>query len=213
MDIKNSSVRFYSAFISALYALCALILIPGIGIAETSVQFDRQIYQSPQLTPLDSELKVQVGDVAPDFKLPSVHGEDVALKDFRGRKNVLLSFVPAAWTPVCSDQWPGYNILQDIFENHETIILGITVDNVPTLHSWVLAMGGLWFPVLSDFWPHGETARKYGLLRSDGITERALIFIDKGGIIRYLHVQDINIRPPLEIVMQGLQALSHDVSR
>jgi peroxiredoxin (alkyl hydroperoxide reductase subunit C) len=56
----------------------------------------------------------------------------------------------------------------------------------------------LWFPVLSDFWPHGAVASRYGLLRSDGVSERALIFIDKKGVIRDILVSDINKRPDLE---------------
>lgn len=170
--------------------------------------FRDQIYEQPDLKPRDSQLAVAVGDTAPDFTLPAISGKTITLSSYRNRQNVMLSFVPAAWTPVCSDQWPGYNILQDLFASHDTVILGITVDNTPTLHSWVLAMGGLWFPVLSDFWPHGQTAQSYGLLRGDGLTERALVFIDKLGMIRFVHVGDINIRPPLETVMRGLQAVS-----
>ena len=191
-----------------LLGLLWVLLCAGSTLAGTPDGAKGVLFQTPKLKPIDSELQVRVGDPAPDFSLPAVHGETIALSDYHGRKNVMLSFVPAAWTPVCSDQWPGYNILQDIFDRHETIILGITVDNIPTLHSWLQAMGGLWFPVLSDFWPHGKIADAYGLLRGDGTTERALVFIDKQGLIRFQHVEDINIRPPLEIVMQGLQTLT-----
>jgi len=72
------------------------------------------------------------------------------------------------------------------------------VDNIPTLFAWTNQMGQLWFPVLSDFWPHGGAAKRYGQLRSDGVSERALLVIDKKGIIRYIDVHDINKRPPLE---------------
>jgi len=83
-----------------------------------------------------------------------------------------------------------------LFEQHDAILLGITVDNIPTLFAWTQQMGSeLWFPVLSDFWPHGAVASKYGLLRSDGVSERALIFIDKRGIIRDILITDINKRP------------------
>lgn len=187
--------------------LFGMVLLGGAVGADVP-KIEGHVYEVQKLTPIDSELTVRVGDLAPDFSLPAVQGETITLSDYRGRKNVMLSFVPAAWTPICSDQWPGYNILQDIFDSHETVILGLTVDNIPTLHSWIQAMGGLWFPVLSDFWPHGQTAEAFGLLRGDGTTERALVFIDKQGLIRYLHVEDINIRPPLEIVMQGLAALT-----
>ena len=166
------------------------------------------IYNPGLLKPLDSLLKVKVGDLAPEFTLPSVSGKKISLKDFRNQKIVVLSFVPAAWTPVCSDQWPGYNIVEEFFKEHDAVLLGITVDNIPTLFSWTQQMGNLWFPVLSDFWPHGTVADSFGLLRSDGVAERALVIIDKEGVIRYLGVGDINVRPPLEILIGELQKLN-----
>jgi peroxiredoxin len=65
-------------------------------------------------------------------------------------------------------------------------------------------METLWFPVLSDFWPHGAVADKFGVLRSDGIAERALFIIDKAGILRYAKVGDINRRPDLEELINAL---------
>ncbi len=108
---------------------------------------------------------------------------------------------------MCSDQWPGYNIVQDLFEENDAVLLGITVDNIPTLYSWTNQMGNLWFDVLSDFWPHGAVASRYGILRSDGTAERAIIIIDKKGIIRYIDVHDINERPPLESIIRQLEKL------
>ncbi len=172
-----------------------------------SEAFKENIYPVGQLKPTDSKLKVKVGEKAPDFTLPSVGGEKVSLHQYLGKKNVVLSFVPAAWTPVCSDQWPGYNITQGLFEEHNAILLGITVDNIPTLFSWTNQMGRLWFPVLSDFFPHGAVAARYGILRTDGMAERALFVIDKKGIIRYIDVHDINQRPPLEALMGELGKL------
>jgi peroxiredoxin (alkyl hydroperoxide reductase subunit C) len=165
------------------------------------------IYQVGTLKPIDSVLKVKKGQPAPDFTLPSISGEKVSLSQFRGKKNAVLSFVPAAWTPVCSDQWPGYNIAKDIFNQYDAILLGITVDNTPTLFAWTNQMGQLWFPVLSDFWPHGAVAKKYGVLRSSGVSERALFVIDKKGMIRYIDVHDINKRPPLEDLAAALEKL------
>ena len=144
---------------------------------------------------------------APDFTLPSISGEKVTLSEYRGKKNVVLSFVPAAWTPVCSDQWPGYNITKSFFEKYDAFLLGITVDNIPTLFAWTQEMGGLWFPVLSDFYPHGAVSQKYGILRSSGVSERALFIIDKGGIIRYIDIHDINTRPPFEELVKELAKL------
>ena len=166
-----------------------------------------EIYQQKELPPTDSSCSVRAGDKMPDFALPSIDGKTVSPRDYLGKKNVLLSFVPAAWTPVCSKQWPGYNIAKELFDAHDTVILGISTDNLPTLYAWTHSMGGLWFPVLSDFWPHGKTAQELGLLRSDGTAERALILIDKQGVVRYVDVHNINERPRLEDIMQQLEKL------
>ena len=178
--------------------IAGLIIFLNMTNADAASEaFKDNIYNPGQLKPVDSTLKVKVGDLAPDFTLPSVSGDDVTLSQYRGKKHVVISFVPAAWTPVCSDQWPGYNIVKQMFDENDAVLLGITVDNIPTLYAWTKQMGRLWFPVLSDFWPHGAVAKKYGVLRSSGVTERALIFIDKQGIIQDIQVSDINVRPDL----------------
>lgn len=190
---------------------CGLIaLIVIIFAAESfsaSELFGVKIYNPGLLKPIDSATTLQVGQEAPDFTLPSIAGEHVRLSDFRGKKNVVISFVPAAWTPVCSDQWPGYNIARSIFEKHDAVLLGITVDNIPTLFAWTREMGNLWFPVLSDFFPHGAVSKQYGILRTDGVSERAIFIIDKKGVIRYIDVHDINKRPPLETLVRELEKL------
>jgi peroxiredoxin (alkyl hydroperoxide reductase subunit C) len=173
-----------------------------------SEQFKGKVYQPGMLKPIDSKTRLKVGVKAPEFTLPSLSGERISLGQYRGKKNVVISFVPAAWTPVCSDQWPGYNIAKALFDQNDTVLLGISVDNIPTLFAWTKEMGVLWFPVLSDFWPHGSVAKKYGVLRSDGISERALFVIDKKGIIRYIDVHDINQRPPLEALVKELEKLN-----
>ena len=191
--------------IFALGILFVLFTAPfAYAISEA---YKENIYRVGTLKPVDSVLKVKVGDKAPDFTLPVISGEKFSLSQYRGKKNVVISFVPAAWTPVCSDQWPGYNIIKDVFDQNDATLLGITVDNIPTLFAWTNQMGKLWFPVLSDFWPHGAVAKKYGVLRSDGVSERALFVIDKKGIIRYIDVHDINKRPPLEDLVGALEKL------
>ena len=177
----------------------------AFGLSEA---YKGNIYNPGILKPMDSILKVKVGDPAPDFTLPSISGEKISLSQFVGKKNVVISFVPAAWTPVCSDQWPGYNIAKGFFDKNNAVLLGITVDNIPTLHAWTQQMGKLWFSVLSDFWPHGAVAARYGVLRSDGVSERALFVIDKAGIIRFIHVEDINVRPKLESLVKALEKVN-----
>ncbi len=193
----------------ALFVTAGIVLFFMITPAfAASAAYKDNIYNPGQLKPIDSKLKVSVGEAAPDFTLPSVAGEDITLRQFRGEKNVVISFVPAAWTPVCSDQWPGYNIVKDMFDENDAVLLGITVDNIPTLYAWTKQMGKLWFSVLSDFWPHGAVAGRYGVLRSDGVSERALIVIDKKGIIRDIQVNDINKRPDLESCAINLEKMN-----
>lgn len=169
--------------------------------------FRDNIFDTGQLKPIDSEIKVKTGDKAPDFSLPAIDGGMVALSDYRGDKNVMISFVPAAWTKVCSDQWPGYNLAESLFRELDTVVLGVSVDNVPSLYAWIRQMGGFWFPVVSDFWPHGKVAEKYGVLRSDGTAERAIIIIDKEGVIRMTQVEDINKRPELGTLIKALKEI------
>jgi peroxiredoxin (alkyl hydroperoxide reductase subunit C) len=190
-----------------LIAVFLLVAGSAPALAE-SLAFKEQIYDVGHLKPTDSVLKVAEGELAPDFTLPSVGGEKITLSSFRGRKHVMLSFVPAAWTPVCSDQWPGYTIARPLFDQYDAVILGITVDNLPTLFAWTRQMGDIWFPVLSDFWPHGGVAERYGVLRGDGTAERALIFIDKSGKIRKIHVGDINERPKLDLIVAALKEMN-----
>jgi peroxiredoxin len=186
-----------------------LLCLVSLGAASTCLAdtFKDNVYQVGKLKPLDSASKLKVGDKAPDFTLPAVSGGKVSLSRYHGKKNVVISFVPAAWTPVCSEQWPGYNIAKSIFDEYNAQLIGITVDNIPTLYAWTHQMGKLWFPVLSDFWPHGAVASRYGILRTDGVSERALFVIDKKGIIRYLDIHDINKRPPLDDLVKELKKL------
>lgn len=188
--------------------LIAVLYFTHPPVYGQSESFKDNIYDPGKLKPIDSVLELVSGDEAPDFSLPSVSGKRITLSQYRGEKNVVLSFVPAAWTPICSNQWPGYNLVKEMFDEGDAILLGITVDNIPTLYAWTKEMGHVWFEVLSDFWPHGAVADKYGVLRSDGLAERALFFIDKKGVIKGLLVMDINKEPDLETCKMELKKLS-----
>ena len=200
---RNFNIKRWIVFGAAM----VFLLGGAASVGAISDAYKENIYNPGILKPVDSKLKVKTGQRAPDFTLPAVGGGKISLSQYRGKKNVMLTFIPAAWTPVCSDQWPGYNIVEDIFAAHDTVILGISVDNLPTLFSWTNQMGRLWFPVLSDFWPHGRVAKQFGILRSDGVAERAIFIIDKKGVIRYIDVHNINERPPLEGIVRELEKL------
>ncbi len=166
------------------------------------------IFVSKPMPPNNSKLLVEVGQKAPEFGLETIDGKEISLSDYLGKANVVISFVPAAWTPVCSAQWPEYNENKDVFDKNETKLIGISVDNRPSLFAWCGTMGDLWFPVVSDFYPHGATAKEYGVLREEGVAERALFLIDKKGIIRYIDVHDINSKPNFEILKSQMEKLN-----
>ncbi len=84
-------------------------------------------------------------------------------------------------------------------------VLGISVDHVPGLKAWAETFGGISYPLLSDFWPHGEVAQRYGVLRPDGKSERALFLIDKAGIIRYIDIHDIDTQPDNAVILRELE--------
>lgn len=192
-----------------LLSLCLLVHGCAVNKKEGSVQ-DELTYDMGQKKPKDSQLRIGAGDIAPEFSLPSTKGDIVSLSQFKGKRNVVLSFVPAAWTPICSKQWPGYNMLEDMFQEGHAVLLGISVDNVPSLHAWTKKMGGVWFEVLSDFWPHGDVAKKYGVFRPDGMSERALFFINKEGVVKSVLVMDINKVPSNKVCATELEKLSQD---
>ncbi len=98
-----------------------------------------------------------------------------------------------------------------IFEGYNTQVLGISVDHVPCLVAWADSLGGVSFPLLSDFWPHGKVAKAYGVFReSEGRSERALFIIDKQGIVRYVDVHDIDDQPDNEELFKVLRQLEPD---
>lgn len=89
-------------------------------------------------------------------------------------------------------------------------VLGISVDHVPCLKAWAESLGGINYPLLSDFWPHGSVSEKYGILRSDGYTERAIFIIDKKGIIRYIDIHNIDEQPSNEELFHILHEIDPD---
>jgi peroxiredoxin len=195
--------------ISTLWLIITMFLISVTTLAaQTTQPAAPNIFNPGHLQSTDSAPSVKIGDPAPNFTLPSINGDKVTLSDFKGKKNIVLAFVPAAFTPVCSQQWPGYNITKEYFDKNDAVLLGISVDNIPSLFAWTRQMGDLWFPVLSDFWPHGAVAKEYGILRSDGTAERAIFVIDKLGIIRYIDVHDINTVPKLEDLLAQLEKVN-----
>src|SRR5688572_15021147 len=128
--------------------------------------------------------ELKAGTPAPPFTLTSAPGEDLHLAALRGNP-VILAFYPADWSPVCGDQMGLYNEVLDMFEEHGARLLGISVDG-QWCHKAYAEHRRLRFPLLADFEPKGEVARRYGVYREDeGVSERALFVIDGDGVIRW----------------------------
>lgn len=127
------------------------------------------------------------GTPAPDFSLPDPSGSPVRLSDLRG-KNVVLAFYPLDWSPGCSQQLDLYQHDIEEFERRGAEIIGISVDSLYSHGAWA-AVRGITFPLLADFHPKGEVARRYQVYREkDGYSERALYIVDGEGTIRWSHV-------------------------
>ncbi len=135
-----------------------------------------------------SETKtLNVGDVAPDFTLKAHNGEEWRLRNFRGKKNVVLAFVPFAFSKVCSAQLPAYEADLERFKDFNTEVVSISMDSTHALNAWSKSMHTS-FPLLADFYPQGAVVDLYGVRHAMGMSERALFVIDKEGMIRSIEV-------------------------
>lgn len=149
-----------------------------------------------------------VGQTAPEFSLNSTPDQAISLSELRGRA-VVLVFYPADWSPVCGDQVSLYNELLSEFRSRNAEILGISVDGV-WCHAAFSGDRKLHFPLLADFEPKGEIARRYGVYeQSGGTCQRALFVIDAAGIVRWRYVSPIGINPGADGILDALDELAH----
>ena len=102
---------------------------------------------------------------------------------------------------------PQYSASLAEFTRRNAQVLGISTDNVWTNEAWAKSLGGLSYPLLSDFWPHGKTCVDYGVLRNTGEAERAIFVIDRAGAIRYVDVHAIGEVPPLSGILEALDRI------
>src|SRR5438093_902944 len=100
----------------------------------------------------------------------------------------------------------GWQILSE-FARYDAQVLGISIDTVPTIKAWAKSLGGISYPLLSDFWPHGHTALKFAVLRAEGFTERALFIIDKQSKIRYIDIHAIGDQPKNSVLFEELKKI------
>ncbi|MER5912165.1 peroxiredoxin [Streptomyces sp. NPDC001982] len=152
-------------------------------------------------------MAIQAGDTAPDFELKDNHGRTVKLSDFRGDKNVVLLFYPFAFTGVCTGELCELRDNLPTFVNDDTQLLAVSNDSVPTLRVFA-EQEGLEYPLLSDFWPHGNTSRAYGVFAEDkGCAVRGTFIIDKEGVVRWTVVNDLPDARDLNEYVKALDTL------
>jgi peroxiredoxin len=154
-----------------------------------------------------SSSALAAGSHAPYFILHGAPDQRVRLSDFQGRP-IILVFYPADWSPVCSQQMTLYNEMLGEFAEHGAQVLGISVDG-PWSHAAFAAERQLHFPLLSDFEPKGDVARRYGVYRAkEGVSERALFVIDGSGVVRWSYVSPPGVNPGAEGILQTLEAMN-----
>src|SRR5215468_11987352 len=137
--------------------------------------------------------KLKVGDMAPDFTLPSTIGEKATLSDYRGKKNVLLLFYPLDFSPTCTKETRQCaEILPEIGAD-DVQVFGISVDSL-WAHKAFAPQNGITYPLLADFNPKGEVAKKYGVYLEDkGFSARTAFIIGKDGRIKEIVTSEIPV--------------------
>jgi peroxiredoxin len=147
---------------------------------------------------------VEIGSQALDFSLKDQDGKTVKLSALKGKK-VVLSFRPLAWTPVCHDQMRSLEENYDRFGKLNAVVLAISVDSVPSNKAWLESMKIKNTRLLSDFWPHGEVSRAYGLFREqDGFSERANVILDENQKVVFLKIYPTSQLPDIEEILKFL---------
>ncbi|MFC6884706.1 MULTISPECIES: peroxiredoxin [Actinomadura] len=136
-------------------------------------------------------MAVEVGDSAPDFELKDQHGTPVKLSDFRGKKNVVLVFYPLAFSGVCTGELCTIRDELPTLGGDDVQVLAVSVDSVFALRAWA-DQEKYQFPLLSDFWPHGGVADRFGVFDEEkGLARRGTFIIDTEGVVRWKVVNAI----------------------
>ncbi|MEU6521379.1 peroxiredoxin [Streptomyces sp. NPDC046924] len=152
-------------------------------------------------------MAIQVGDKAPDFELKDNHGAPVRLSDHLGQRNVVLVFYPFAFTGVCTGELRELRDNLSLLADRDTRLLAVSNDSIHTLRVFA-EQEGLEYPLLSDFWPHGEVSRAYGVFdEGKGCAVRGTFVIDREGIVRWTVVNALPDARDLNEYVEALDAL------
>ena len=136
-------------------------------------------------------MSVEVGDQAPDFELPDQTRQPFRLSDYRGKKAVVVVFYPLSFTNVCEVEMLGLRDDIEVFRNDDVETVAISCDSTAVHRAWA-DQKGFDFPILADFWPHGEVSQAYGVFNERmGVALRGTFIVDREGVVKYKVVHDI----------------------
>jgi len=147
---------------------------------------------------------LEKGKKVKDFLLKDQDGGDFRLAAYRGNR-ILLSFHPLAWTPVCALQMKDLEKHRRTFQAHNVVAVGLSVDSVPCKAAWAKSLKLRHTRLLADFWPHGGVAKTLGILRADGISERANVLLDEAGKVIFSKIYPLGQVPDLAEVLAALR--------
>ena len=129
---------------------------------------------------------IETGSLAPDFNLTDQNGRNITLSQYRGQKNVILSWHVFDFTGGWTNQVSSFNRIIGDYEKISSQVLGISTDSQHSHRAWSNALGGIKYPLLADFYPQGEMTESYGILNiATGAPLRAVVIVDKNGMVRF----------------------------
>ena len=152
-------------------------------------------------------MALEIGSPAPELALRDEHGQLVRLSDFAGTKNVAVVFYPFAFSGICTGELCELRDNLGVFEADNVQVLAVSCDPVFALRSWS-EQEKFEFPLLSDFWPHGDAARTYGVFNeTSGSSVRGSFLVDTAGVLRWSVVNRMGEARPLTGYREALAAL------
>jgi peroxiredoxin (alkyl hydroperoxide reductase subunit C) len=152
-------------------------------------------------------MTLEIGMPAPDFALKDQHGQVVRLGDFAGTRNVVLVFYPFAFSRVCTGELCELRDNIGLFDDANVQLVGVSCDPVHAQRAWA-EQEKYEFPLLSDFWPHGEVARAYGVFdERRGSATRGTFLLDMGGVLRWSVVNAPGEPRPLSAYREAVSRL------
>ena len=160
-------------------------------------------------------MPLNVGDTAPDFKLPSMTGESQGEFELSGHKgkNVVICFYALDFSPVCQDQMSVMQASLGRFADSNAQVVGVSTDSIFCHKAFQKSLGGLSFPLASDRWPYAETAKAYGIFPASkhqfgGTSDRAVFIVDQRGKIGWAKVYELGEMPDVGEILSAVQKLA-----